>query len=61
MMDNRFEPASIEARIRDVWEKEGAFRAGRPERKDAQPFTIVIPPPNVTGSMIFCDSFIYSV
>ena len=51
MMDNRFEPASIEARIRDVWEKEGAFRAGRPERKDAKPFTIVIPPPNVTGSL----------
>ncbi|MFM8700412.1 MAG: valine--tRNA ligase [Hyphomicrobiales bacterium] len=51
MMDNRFEPASIEARIRDVWETEGAFRAGRPERKDAQPFTIVIPPPNVTGSL----------
>lgn len=51
MMDNRFEPASIEARIRDVWEKEGAYRAGRPERKDAQPFTIVIPPPNVTGSL----------
>jgi len=51
MMDNRFEPASIEARIRDVWEKEGAFRAGRPERQDARPFTIVIPPPNVTGSL----------
>ena len=51
MMDNMFEPASIEARIRDVWEKEGAFRAGRPERKDAKPFTIVIPPPNVTGSL----------
>jgi len=51
MMDNRFEPASIEARIRDVWEAEGAFRAGRPERKNAKPFTIVIPPPNVTGSL----------
>ena len=51
MMDNRFEPASIEARIRDVWEAEGAFRAGRPEREDAKPFTIVIPPPNVTGSL----------
>ena len=51
MMDNRFEPASIEARIREMWEKEGAFRAGRPERKDAKPFTIVIPPPNVTGSL----------
>jgi valyl-tRNA synthetase len=51
MMDNRFEPASIEARIREMWETEGAFRAGRPERKDAKPFTIVIPPPNVTGSL----------
>ncbi len=51
MMDNRFEPASIEARIREMWEKKGAFRAGRPERKDAKPFTIVIPPPNVTGSL----------
>ena len=51
MMDNRFDPAAVEARIRDVWEKEGAFKAGRPERKDATPFTIVIPPPNVTGSL----------
>jgi len=51
MMDNRFEPASIEARIRDVWEMEGAFRAGRPDREGAKPFTIVIPPPNVTGSL----------
>ncbi|NBU14746.1 MAG: valine--tRNA ligase, partial [Alphaproteobacteria bacterium] len=51
MMDNRFDPAAVEARIRDVWEKEGAFKAGRPERKDAKPYTIVIPPPNVTGSL----------
>ncbi len=51
MMDNRFDPAAVEARIRDVWEKEGAFKAGRQDRKDAKPFTIVIPPPNVTGSL----------
>jgi len=51
MMDNRFEPASIEARIREMWETNEAFRAGRPERKNAKPFTIVIPPPNVTGSL----------
>jgi len=29
----------------------GAFRAGQSDRQDAQPFTIVIPPPNVTGSL----------
>ena len=51
MMDNRFDPAAVETRIRDVWEKEGAFKAGRPERKAAKPYTIVIPPPNVTGSL----------
>jgi valyl-tRNA synthetase len=51
MMENRFEPASIEARIREVWEKEGAFKAGRADRAGAKPYTIVIPPPNVTGSL----------
>ncbi|HEX8512208.1 MAG TPA: valine--tRNA ligase, partial [Allosphingosinicella sp.] len=30
------------------WEDKGLFR---PDRPDAQPFTIVIPPPNVTGSL----------
>ncbi len=43
-----FDPAAIEARWYDHWEKEGLFR---PERPDAVPFTIVNPPPNVTGSL----------
>ncbi|MFN3553588.1 MAG: class I tRNA ligase family protein, partial [Novosphingobium meiothermophilum] len=43
-----FEPAGIEAKWYDHWEKNGLFR---PERPDAQPFTIVNPPPNVTGSL----------
>src|SRR5258708_36674548 len=34
-----------------LWEEAGAFKAGRAERRDAKPFTIVIPPPNVTGSL----------
>jgi valyl-tRNA synthetase len=34
-----------------VWEDSRAFKAGRPDRRDAVPFTIVIPPPNVTGSL----------
>jgi valyl-tRNA synthetase len=50
-MDNRFEPAGIEARIAAAWEEAGAFRAGRPGREGADPFCIVIPPPNVTGSL----------
>src|SRR5215468_9316904 len=51
MIDNRYQPAEIEARIAEAWEKAGAFRAGRPERREAQPYCIVIPPPNVTGSL----------
>jgi valyl-tRNA synthetase len=43
-----FDPAEIEARWYARWEEEGLFR---PERPDAAPFTIVIPPPNVTGSL----------
>jgi len=43
-----FDPASIEARWYSHWEEQRLFR---PERPDAVPFTIVIPPPNVTGSL----------
>ncbi|MEA3012812.1 MAG: valyl-tRNA synthetase [Sphingomonadales bacterium] len=43
-----FDPAEIEARWYAHWEGAGLFR---PERPEAEPFTIVIPPPNVTGSL----------
>ena len=51
MMDKTFDPAAVEARIAAAWETGGAFKAGRPERAGATPFTMVIPPPNVTGSL----------
>ncbi|HEX8623389.1 MAG TPA: valine--tRNA ligase [Allosphingosinicella sp.] len=43
-----FDPTEIESRWYARWEEGGLFR---PERPDAEPFTIVIPPPNVTGSL----------
>ncbi|MEZ5680342.1 MAG: valine--tRNA ligase [Erythrobacter sp.] len=43
-----FDPAEIEARWYAHWEENGLFR---PERPDAEPYTIVNPPPNVTGSL----------
>src|SRR5687767_5392680 len=43
-----FDPGPIEARWYAHWEGQGSFR---PERGDAEPFTIVMPPPNVTGSL----------
>src|SRR6185369_3758389 len=43
-----FDPAEIEHRWYEHWEAEGLFR---PDRPDAEPWTIVMPPPNVTGSL----------
>jgi valyl-tRNA synthetase len=51
MIENRYVPGAVEGRIYAAWEAAGAFRAGRPERAKAQPYCIVIPPPNVTGSL----------
>ncbi len=51
MIEKTYQPSDIESRMSRVWEQAGAFKAGRPERRDAEPFTIVIPPPNVTGSL----------
>ena len=51
MIEKNYQPADIEDRMSRIWEDSGAFKAGRPERRDATPFTIVIPPPNVTGSL----------
>jgi valyl-tRNA synthetase len=50
-IDKTYQPAAVERRIYDAWEAAGAFRAGRPERAKAAPYCIVIPPPNVTGSL----------
>jgi valyl-tRNA synthetase len=51
MIEKNYQPADIEGRMSLIWEDARAFRAGRPERRNAKPFTIVIPPPNVTGSL----------
>ena len=50
-MDKTFDPGAVEQRVAAVWEKAGAFKAGRSERASAPPYAIVIPPPNVTGSL----------
>lgn len=47
MLDKAFDPKTAEPRLYEAWEKAGAFH---PSGK-GEPFTIVIPPPNVTGSL----------
>jgi valyl-tRNA synthetase len=48
-LDTKFIPAEMETRLYALWEEGGYFKPGR--KPKAKPFTIVIPPPNVTGSL----------
>ncbi|MFT7060340.1 MAG: valyl-tRNA synthetase, partial [Pseudorhodobacter sp.] len=49
-MEKTFNAAEAEARIYAKWEADGAFRAGANASR-AETFSIMIPPPNVTGSL----------
>jgi len=51
MIEKTYQPSDVEGRIYQAWEQAGAFKAGRPERAQAATYSIVIPPPNVTGSL----------
>ena len=50
-MDKMFDPVAVEARIRLRWDEADAFKAGRPDRAGAPPYAVMLPPPNVTGSL----------
>jgi valyl-tRNA synthetase len=49
MLDKTFEPAVVEPRCYALWEGSGAFAADPDSNK--APYTIMMPPPNVTGSL----------
>jgi len=49
MLDKTFSPKDVEGCIYAQWREAGAFRAGT--RPDAEPFAIMIPPPNITGRL----------
>jgi valyl-tRNA synthetase len=49
MLDKTYRPGEVEEKHYSAWESGGAFACG--QHPDADPFTIVIPPPNVTGSL----------
>jgi len=48
-LDKTFDFATAEPRLYTAWEDSGAFKPSNAE--GAEPYTIVIPPPNVTGSL----------
>ncbi|HEY2835078.1 MAG TPA: valine--tRNA ligase, partial [Rhizomicrobium sp.] len=49
MLDKTFSSKDVEGRIYAQWQEAGAFRAGN--RPHAEPFAIMIPPPNITGRL----------
>jgi len=51
MLEKTYEPGAVEGRIFAQWLEANAFAAGAGAKPGAQTFTIVIPPPNVTGSL----------
>ena len=51
MLEKTYDSASIEPRIAKAWEDADAFAAGANAKPGAESFCIVIPPPNVTGSL----------
>ncbi|MBP1886987.1 valine--tRNA ligase [Sinorhizobium mexicanum] len=51
MLDKTYDSAAVDPRIAKKWDEENAFRAGAGAKPGADSFCIVIPPPNVTGSL----------
>ncbi|MDP8249687.1 valine--tRNA ligase [Pseudochrobactrum saccharolyticum] len=51
MLEKTYDSAATEPKIADIWEKAQAFKAGAGSKPGADPFAVVIPPPNVTGSL----------
>ncbi len=51
MLEKNYDAASIEQRVAKRWEDRGAFKAGVGSKIGAEPFCVMLPPPNVTGSL----------
>ena len=56
-MEKTFNAATEEARIADLWDAASAFAMGAAARPGAEPFSILLPPPNVTGSLHMGHAF----
>ena len=51
MLEKTYDAAAVEPKIAERWDEAGAFKAGAGAKPGADPFAVVIPPPNVTGSL----------
>ncbi len=53
-MEKHFDPNAIETKWYQTWENKGYFK---PQNPNAEPYSIMIPPPNVTGSLHMGHAF----
>jgi len=60
-LDKTFEPAAVEARWRAVWEQHNWFAPQGARGPDNVPYSIMIPPPNVTGTLHMGHAFQHTV
>ncbi len=56
-MEKNFNPHEVESRLIKAWEKSNIFKAGANAKPGKDTFSIVIPPPNVTGSLHMGHAF----
>ncbi|MBY0500899.1 MAG: valine--tRNA ligase [Alphaproteobacteria bacterium] len=59
MLDKTFSPIRFEEKIYDAWEQSGLMAAGN--KLEAQPYTIMMPPPNITGSLHLGHAFTFTL
>ena len=57
MMDKTYQPGQIESRLYNLWEQQGYFKPSN----EGNPYCIMIPPPNVTGSLHMGHGFNNSI
>lgn len=59
MLDKTFSPASIEEALYTTWENSGLMAAGN--KPEATPYTIMMPPPNITGNLHMGHAFTFTL
>src|SRR5438876_3785570 len=59
MLDKTYNPAEVQAKFYQAWEASGAFEC-HPDSA-AVPYTIMMPPPNVTGSLHMGHAFTFTL
>ena len=59
-MEKTYNPELIEAKYRDVWEQGGLF-SSKSNSNSENAYSIVLPPPNVTGSLHMGHAFQHTI